>query len=52
MNDDELEEAYFEGTWYRWNCPHCENVNEVEEEDPRGQVVECDVCGEKSRVSK
>ncbi|MFE6966927.1 hypothetical protein ACFVAJ_17585 [Agromyces sp. NPDC057679] len=42
MDDDELE-ADFEGIWYRWRCPGCDNINE-QENDPRGEEIECEVC--------
>ena len=46
---EEEEVALFEGIWYRWNCPECENVNE-DENDIRGCDVECE-CGWKGKVA-
>ena len=54
-DDDELPEANDKGIWYRWLCPwyrwlcpNCENINESEE-DTRGMVVTCDLCGKHAR---
>ena len=46
---DELPEALFEGTWYRWSCVHCGSVFD-DENDPRGDVVTCADCGSIQRV--
>jgi hypothetical protein len=48
VSDDE---AMFEGTWYRWCCPQCSDMNETEE-DVRGSEVECESCDWKGRVSQ
>lgn len=45
------EEADFEGVWYRWRCPSCDDMNEVEE-DIRGSEVECSMCDWSGRVSQ
>ncbi|WP_159599991.1 hypothetical protein [Agromyces humi] len=42
MDGEELEAA-FEGVWYRWECPACGEMIE-QENDPRGDEVECDSC--------
>ena len=44
------DEALFEGVFYRWLCPRCEDVNE-DENDIRGDDVECDSCGWVGTVS-
>jgi len=44
-----MNESNFEGIWYRWSCFSCGAVHE-EEDDIRGQEVECPECGEKSVV--
>lgn len=46
---DDLPDALFEGIWYKWSCPECDSMNETEE-DIRGDVVECEVCGAESAV--
>lgn len=46
-----MDEADFEGVWYRWRCPACEDMNETEE-DIRGSEVECDYCPWTGRVSQ
>lgn len=46
---EKLLESLFEGVYYHWNCAHCENINE-EEEDVRGQEVICGFCNKKSIV--
>lgn len=46
---DEIEEGPFEGVYYRSTCPHCEEMNETEE-DIRGQIIGCDECGRHYRV--
>ena len=40
----EEEEAHYDGEFYRWVCPNCDEVNE-EEIDPRNQEVRCTMCG-------
>ena len=49
MNDpqDELEEAFFEGIFYIWRCPHCDEATESDI-DVRGDSVNCTACGEDS----
>lgn len=41
----DVPEADDEGIWYKWRCPSCQYINESEN-DTRGEVVECDNCGE------
>jgi hypothetical protein len=47
--DDDLPEFADEGIWYRFRCELCDSITETEE-DVRGSVVECEVCGAKGRV--
>jgi len=47
MNDDDAHRA--DGLYYRVLCWQCEETFELEE-DPRGVIVTCDVCGTAARV--
>lgn len=49
MDEDEIEEGQFEGISYRSSCPHCDEMNE-EENDIRGKVIACLECGRHYRV--
>lgn len=50
MEDDDIAEGQFEGIFYRSTCPYCDDENETED-DIRGQVVDCDSCGEPYRAA-
>lgn len=43
---DGLDVGSFEGVWFHWGCPFCDEINEAEE-DPRldGVLVQCEGCG-------
>lgn len=33
-------------TVFHAECPHCEELNHYETDDPTGSIVVCDYCGE------
>jgi DNA-directed RNA polymerase subunit RPC12/RpoP len=49
--DDDVAEAFYEGSWSRLSCPHCQDMFEVESDVSNGEEVECDSCGKRSVVA-
>lgn len=49
-DEDDLPEANFEGIFYRWLCPECDEVTDSEN-DVRGCEEKCTACGATSRVA-
>lgn len=44
-DNDDYGPAMFEGIWYHWLCPKCEQMNYEEEDIQSGDSITCDACG-------